>query len=154
MNLGFKEAMVRVADRVVLQVGSSLGPVSDEHGVEIPSTLVVLDVVTHDAIAAAFAQPHGNVYLAADLKVTFDPPLPPPAPDPVFVALQQQFDQDKVTLADFMPAKAGDPPTQLDVFLADPAPPPAAQLAALKAEIRATRALIRVTRFLVRRDLV
>jgi len=76
------QASVRSLDRVVIQTGVSLGPLN---GCEIDE----LSAATINALSAAFSQPHGNVYLAVDGTVTFDPfvaspPPPPPADQTAF----------------------------------------------------------------------
>ena len=74
------DASIRTADRAVIQIGTSLADRSD-------ATIVELTAQEQTDLAAAYAQPHGNVYLAADGTVTFDPYVAPPPP-----ADQTQFD--------------------------------------------------------------
>jgi len=69
------QASVRSLDRVVIQTGISLGPRDDCAIVELTSKM-------QTDLSAAYAQPHGNVYLAADGTVTFDPYVAPPPPPP------------------------------------------------------------------------
>ena len=120
------QASVRLVDRVIIQVGASLGAIA---GCEI----VDLSQAQQDALKTAFAQPHGNVYLKLDGSVTFDPyvaPTPPPdSPDVATV---------KAYLAD----------ANLDTILgvADGALTPAQRDYAIKNGIRALRALTRIVR--------
>ncbi len=111
------QANVRISDRVVLQIGTSLGELLDPGtGKPLATELMELDEATAKALAAAFAQPHGNIYLAADGTVTADP-FVPPAPTPV--SIQQ----------------AADLQTCKD-FVANPAPTSADVAAAMKADMR------------------
>lgn len=66
------QASVRMTDRAVVQVGRSLGARADCAIVELGDQELA-------DLKAAYAQPHGLVYLAADGTVTSDPP---PAPVP------------------------------------------------------------------------
>ncbi len=69
------QASIRTTDRCVIQTGASVGPRAD-------CAIVELTPQMQSDLSAAFAAPHGNVYLAADGTVTADPYVaPPPAAD-------------------------------------------------------------------------
>lgn len=73
---------VRLSDRVVIQVGQSLGL---REGCE------VIDLTTEqgDALNALLAQPHGDIYMSTAGALTADPYVAPP---PVVLADQTSFD--------------------------------------------------------------
>lgn len=83
------EASVRTADRVVTQTGQLLGPRTD-------CEILLLTSAQEAALRAAYAQPHGAVYISAAGAVTFDPfvppaPLPPPSDQTAFDAAVTQL---------------------------------------------------------------
>lgn len=119
------QASVRTIDRVIIQVGRSLGERGDCVIVELTSD-------QEQAIRDAFAQPHGYIYLSAAGVVSFDPP-PPAPPDPFLAS--------KVLLWRYMPASGHADAQALDAYLAG-----AAANDPLAITIRALRGLIRVTR--------
>jgi len=100
------QASVRTADRAVMQTGTSLGVVRG-------CVIVELTPQEETDLRAAYAQPHGNVYLSDSGVVTFDPYVPnAPAPTDPQVAL------DRTTISTFMNAASGSAtPTQRDDVL-------------------------------------
>jgi hypothetical protein len=121
------QLMVRLADRAVLQFGTSLGEMRDDKGVEIPTEIVTPTEQQLEALKVAYAQPHSLVYISAAGVVTFDPPLPPPPPTPEDLA----FAADAQICRDFLAKIA---PTAADV------------VAATKAHMRVTARIVKELR--------
>lgn len=72
------QAMVRTADRVVVQVGTNLGEIRDPQGALVPTQIVNLTAQLEADLRAALATPgRGDVHLAVDGTITIDAPRPP-----------------------------------------------------------------------------
>lgn len=86
------QAQVRLADRVVLQTGTSLGEIRDDKDVLVATDVVELAPAKANELRDALTQRgRGDVHLAVDGTITIDGPKPPPVPTP-----EQQAELDKV----------------------------------------------------------